>query len=106
MAELTKEGKLITEKISGNREITNEEENRIINTIREFSEIYIYGDISKGHIFFLFDDNDFCPTKFKKTSKYGLLGSRFFDLKLDLEIENVERLSTLEIAEKLNDITW
>ena len=106
LAELTEEGKLITEKISGNGEITSEEENRIINTIREFPEIYIYGDISKGHIFFLFDDNDFCPTKFKKTSKYGLLGSRFFDLKLDLEIENVERLSTLEIAEKLNDITW
>ena len=106
LAELTKEGKLITEKISGNGEITSEEENRIISTIKEFPEIYGYGDISKGHIFFLFDDNNFCPTKFKKTSKYGLLGSRFFDLKLDLEIENVERLSTLEIAEKLNDITW
>ena len=106
LAELTKEGKLITEKISGNGEITSEEENRIISTIKEFPEIYGYGDISKGHIFFLFDNNDFCPTKFKKTSKYGLLGSRFFDLKLDLEIENVERLSTLEIAEKLNDITW
>lgn len=105
-AELKKEGKLITEKISGNGEITSEEENRIISTIKEFPEIYGYGDISKGHIFFLFDDNNFCPTKFKKTSKYGLLGSRFFDLKLDLEIENVERLSTLEIAEKLNDITW
>ena len=106
LAELTKEGKLITEKISGNGEITSEEENRIINTIRAFPEIYGYGDISKGHIFFLFDDNDFCPTKFKKTSKYGLLSSRFFDLKTDLEIENVEKLSTLEIAEKLNDITW
>ena len=45
-------------------------------------------------------------TKFKKISKYGLLGSRLFDLKVDLEIENVEKLSTLEIAEKLNDITW
>ena len=106
LAELTKEGKLITKKISGNGEITSEEENRIISTIKEFPEIYGYGDISKGHIFFLFDDNDFCPTKFKKTSKYGLLGSRLFDLKADLEIENVEKLSTLEIAEKLNDITW
>ena len=106
LAELTKEGKLITEKISGNGEITTEEENRIISTIKEFPEIYGYGDISKGHIFFLFDDNDFCPTKFKKTSKYGLLGSRLFDLKVDLEIKNVEKLSTLEIAEKLNDITW
>ena len=106
LAELTKEGTLITKKISGNVEITNEEENRIINTIRAFPKIYGYGDISKGHIFFLFDDNDFCPTEFKKTSKYGLLGSRLFDLKTDLEIENVEKLSTLEIAEKLNDITW
>ena len=106
LAELTKEGKLITEKISGEGEITTEEENRIISTIKEFPEIYGYGDISKGHIFFLFDDNDFCPTKFKKTSKYGLLGSRLFDLKVDLEIENAEKLSTLEIAEKLNDITW
>ena len=106
LAELTKEGTLITKKILGNAEITSEEENRIINAIREFPEIYGYGDISKGHIFFLFDDNDFCPTKFKKTSKYGLLGSRLFDLKADLEIENVEKLSTLEIAEKLNDITW
>lgn len=106
LAELTKEGKLITEKISGEGEITTEEENRIISTIKEFPEIYGYGDISKGHIFFLFDDNDFCPTKFKKISKYGLLGSRLFDLKADLEIENVEKLSTLEIAEKLNDITW
>jgi len=35
-----------------------------------------------------------------------LLGSRLFDLKADLEIENVEKLSTLQIAEKLNDITW
>ena len=106
LAELTKEGKLITEKISGEGEITTEEENRIISTIKEFPEIYGYGDISKGHIFFLFDDNDFCPTKFKKISKYGLLGSRLFDLKVNLEIENVEKLSTLEIAEKLNDITW
>lgn len=106
LAELTKEGKLITEKISGEGEITAEEENRIISTIKEFPEIYGYGDISKGHIFFLFDDNDFCPTKFKKISKYGLLGSRLFDLKVDLEIKNVEKLSTLEIAEKLNDITW
>ena len=104
--ELTKEGKLITKKISGNGEITSEEENRIISTIKEFPEIYGYGDISKGHIFFLFDDSDFCPTKFKKTSNYGLLGSRLFDLKTDLEIENIEKLSTLEIAEKLNDITW
>ena len=101
LAELTKEGTLITKKISGNGEITSEEENRIISTIKEFPEIYGYGDISKGHIFFLFDDNDFCPTKFKKTSKYGLLGSRLFDLKTDLEIENVEKLSTLEIGEKL-----
>ena len=106
LAELTEEGKLITKKISGNGEITSEEENRIISTIKEFPEIYGYGDISKGHIFFLFDDNNFCPTKFKKTSKYGLLGSRLFDLKVNLEIENVEKLSTLEIAEKLNDITW
>ena len=106
LAELTKEGKLITEKISGEGEITAEEENRIISTIKEFPEIYGYGDISKGHIFFLFDDNDFCPTKFKKISKYGLLGSRLFDLKVNLEIENVEKLSTLEIAEKLNNITW
>ena len=106
LAKLTKEGKLITEKISGEGEITAEEENRIISTIKEFPEIYGYGGISKGHIFFLFDDNDFCPTKFKKTSKYGLLGSRLFDLKVNLEIENVEKLSTLEIAEKLNDITW
>ena len=106
LAELTKEGKLITEKISGEGEITTEEENRIISTIKEFPEIYGYGGISKGHIFFLFDDNDFCPTKFKKISKYGLLGSRLFDLKVDLEIKNVEKLSTLEIAEKLNDITW
>ena len=106
LAKLTKEGKLITEKISGEGEITTEEENRIISTIKEFPEIYGYGDISKGHIFFLFDDNDFCPTKFKKVSKYGLLGSRLFDLKVDLEIKNVEKLSTLEIAEKLNDITW
>ena len=106
LAELTKEGKLITEKISGEGESTTEEENRIISTIKEFPEIYGYGDISKGHIFFLFDDNDFCPTKFKKISKYGLLGSRLFDLKVDLEIKNVEKLSTLEIAEKLNDITW
>ena len=106
LAELTKEGKLTTEKISGEGEITTEEENRIISTIKEFPEIYGYGDISKVHIFFLFDDNDFCPTEFKKTSKYGLLGSRLFDLKVDLEIENAEKLSTLEIAEKLNDITW
>ena len=35
LAELTKEGKLITEKISGKGEITTEEENRIISTIKE-----------------------------------------------------------------------
>ncbi|ACV39389.1 hypothetical protein [Leptotrichia buccalis] len=34
LAELTKEGKLITKKISGNGEITSEEENRIISTIK------------------------------------------------------------------------
>ena len=104
LAELTKEEKLITEKISGNGEITNEEENRIINTIRNFPEIY--GDISKGHIFFLFDDNDFCPTKFKKLTSRGLRKNKYYELKSLLNIENIENSSTLEIAEKLNDITW
>ena len=106
MAELTKEGKLITEKISGNGEITSEEENRIISTIKEFPEIYGYGDISKGHIFFLFDDNDFCPTKFKKTSKYGLLGSKFFELKSLLNVSSVDKMTTDEIAERLKKETW
>lgn len=106
LAELTEEGTLITKKISGNGEITSEEENRIINTIREFSEIYIYGDISKGHIFFLFDDNDFCPTKFKKLTSRGLRKNKYYELKSLLNIENIENSSTLEIAEKLNDITW
>ena len=106
LAELTEEGKLITKKISGNGEITSEEENRIINTIREFPKIYGYGDISKGHIFFLFDDNDFCPTKFKKLTSRGLRKNKYYELKSLLNIENIENSSTLEIAEKLNDITW
>ena len=106
LAELTKEGTLITKKISGNGEITSEEENRIINTIRAFPEIYGYGDISKGHIFFLFDDNDFCPTKFKKLTSRGLRKNKYYELKSLLNIENIENSSTLEIAEKLNDITW
>ena len=104
LAELTEEGKLITKNISNNREITNKEENRIINTIREFPEIY--GDISKGHIFFLFDDNDFYPTEFKKLTSRGLIKNKYYELKSLLNIENIENLSTLEIAEKLNDITW
>ena len=106
LAELTKEGTLITKKISGNGEITSEEENRIINTIRAFPEIYGYGDISKGYIFFLFDDNDFCPTKFKKLTSRGLRKNKYYELKSLLNIENIENSSTLEIAEKLNDITW
>lgn len=106
LAELTKEGTLITKKISGNGEITSEEENRIMNTIRAFPEIYGYGDISKGHIFFLFDDNDFCPTKFKKLTSRGLRKNKYYELKSLLNIENIENSSTLEIAEKLNDITW
>lgn len=106
LAELTKEGTLITKKISGNAEITNEEENRITSTIKEFPEIYGYGDISKGHIFFLFDDNDFCPTKFKKLTSGGLRKNKYYELKSLLNIENIENSSTLEIAEKLNDITW
>ena len=106
LAELTKEGTLITKKISGNGEITSEEENRIINTIRTFPEIYGYGDISKGHIFFLFDDNDFCPTKFKKLTSRGLRKNKYYELKSLLNIENIENSSTLEIAEKLNYITW
>ena len=106
LAELTEEGTLITKKISGNGEITSEEENRIINTIREFPEIYIYGDISKGHIFFLFDDNDFCPIEFKKLTSRGLRKNKYYELKSLLNIENIENSSTLEIAEKLNDITW
>ena len=106
LAELTKEETLITKKISGNGEITSEEENRIINTIRTFPEIYGYGDISKGHIFFLFDDNDFCPTKFKKLTSRGLRKNKYYELKSLLNIENIENSSTLEIAEKLNDITW
>ena len=106
LAELTKEGKLITEKISGNGEITSEEENRIISTIKEFPEIYGYGDISKGHIFFLFDDNDFCPTKLKKLTSGGLRKNKYYELKSLLNIENIENSSTLEISEKLNDITW
>ena len=106
LAELTKEETLVTKKISGNGEITSEEENRIINTIRTFPEIYGYGDISKGHIFFLFDDNDFCPTKFKKLTSRGLRKNKYYELKSLLNIENIENSSTLEIAEKLNDITW
>ena len=106
LAELTEEGTLITKKISGNGEITSEEENRIINTIREFPEIYIYGDISKGHIFFLFDDNDFCPIEFKKLTSRGLRKNKYYELKSLLNIENIENSSTLEIAEKLNNITW
>ena len=106
LAELTEEGTLITKKISGNGEITNEEENRITSTIKEFPEIYGYGDISKGHIFFLFDDNDFCPTKFKKLTSGGLRKNKYYELKSLLNIENIENSSTLEIAEKLNDITW
>ena len=106
LAELTEEGTLITEKILGNGEITSEEENRIISTIKEFPEIYGYGDISKGHIFFLFDDNDFCPTKFKKLTSRGLRKNKYYELKSLLNIENIENSSTLEIAEKLNDITW
>lgn len=106
LAELTKEGTLITKKISGNGEITSEEENRIINTIRAFPEIYGYGDIWKGHIFFLFDDNDFCPTKFKKLTSRGLRKNKYYELKSLLNIENIENSSTLEIAEKLNYITW
>jgi len=103
LAELTEEGKLITKKISGNGEITSEEENRIISTIKEFPEIYGYGDISKGHIFFLFDDSDFCPIEFKKLTSRGLRKNKYYELKSLLNIENS---STLEIAEKLNDITW
>ncbi|WP_369717175.1 hypothetical protein [Leptotrichia alba] len=106
LAELTEEGTLITKKISGNAEITNEEENRIINTIRAFPKIYGYGDISKGHIFFLFDDNDFCPTEFKKLTSGGIRKNKYYELKSLLNIENIENLSTLEMAEKLNDITW
>ena len=106
LAELTKEETLITKKISGNGEITSEEENRIISTIKEFPEIYGYGDISKGHIFFLFDDNNFCPTKFKKLTSRGLRKNKYYELKSLLNIENIENSSTLEIAEKLNDITW
>ena len=105
-AELLENKDLTTKNISGKEEISKEEKERIINTMKEFPKVYGFGDISKGHVFFLFDKENFCATKFKKTSKYGLLGSKFFELKTLLNIKSVNKLTTDEIAERLKKKTW
>ena len=105
-AELLENKDLTTKNISGEEEISKNEKERIINTMEEFPKVYGFGDISKGHIFFLFDKENFCATKFKKTSKYGLLGSKFFELKSLLNVSSVDKMTTDEMAERLKKETW
>lgn len=59
-------------------------------------------DIATGHKFFCV--NKFYKTDFKKTTKYPLQGTKFFNLKNRLNITTLP--DTEEIAEKLMNIEW
>ncbi|MDX9694651.1 MAG: hypothetical protein RBT49_02570 [Bacteroidales bacterium] len=88
----------IIEKIS---EITVKQRNNIVNVI---SEAFINNkwDITNGHRFFCVEK--FYLTKFKKTTKYPLQGTKLFDLKKVLNVDTLP--DTKEIAHQLEKYTW
>lgn len=81
--------------------VTDEQKENIKNVIPE-AKTNNNWDISYGHNFFCVDN--FYETDFVKTSKYPLQGTKFFNLKKTLNLENLP--NTLVISELLRKLTW
>jgi hypothetical protein len=80
---------------------TDKQKNNIINMIRAAQE-NIGWNIKKNNKFFCVEE--FIKTNFKKTSKGGLFGKRYFNLNQQLGKSDFE--NTGEIAELLKTQTW
>ena len=80
---------------------TDKQKNNIINMIRAAQE-NIGWNIKKNNKFFCVEE--FIKTNFKKTSKGGLFGKRYFNLNQQLGKSDFE--NTREIAELLKTQTW
>ena len=87
--------------IESNSAVTPQQEQNIIGVIAAAKAINNW-DIATGHKFFSVEQ--FYPTNYRKTSKYPLQGSKFFNLKELLQLTNLP--STQEIARILNHLEW
>ncbi len=81
--------------------VTAEEEKNIIDVIAAAAENNNW-NIATGHNFFCVEK--FYETDFRKTTKYPLQGTKFFNLKIELNLTLLP--STEEIAKQLRKITW
>ncbi len=80
---------------------TEEEAERIIDAIKETKETLGW-NIESGHKFFIMEE--FYDTDFKKESKGGIMGARFFNLK-DI-IGEEKNILTEELAKRLRENNW
>jgi hypothetical protein len=81
--------------------VTSQQEQNIIGVIAA-AQINNNWNIANGHKFFCVEK--FYPTNYRKTTKYPLQGSKFFNLKDLLEVMTLP--STQEISQLLNHIEW
>ncbi|HOY17836.1 MAG TPA: hypothetical protein PLC89_11095 [Haliscomenobacter sp.] len=81
--------------------VTQKQEQSIIEVI-SVAQINNNWDISTGHKFFCVEQ--FYPTNYRKTTKYPLQGTKFFNLKERLQVSTLP--STQDIAQRLNQLEW
>ncbi len=94
------DGQLVGE---GIEKLSEEERQRVREAIKRAEEERGWG--VSGHRFFIVDE--FHETEFKKTSKYGMQGTRYFSVRKQLELDESEDLpSTEEIAVRLKEKEW
>lgn len=87
--------------IGSTANITPQQEKNIIGVIAA-AQINNNWNISTGHKFFCVEQ--FYTTKYRKTTKYPLQGSKFFNLKDRLHVTTLP--STQDIAQQLNQLEW
>ena len=85
----------------GNTELTTDENQRIVDAINTCS---YYPNLKKDHRFYLFDELK--ETELRKESKYGLFGSRTFNLSQWLNYDDKKEYDTNEAAEGLRGKSW
>ncbi len=81
--------------------VTPEQERDIVNVIAAAKQNNNW-DIATGHNFFCVEK--FYETDFRKTTKYPLQGTKFFNLKTELNLKTLP--PTDQLAELLKNITW
>lgn len=84
-----------------NDNITETQKNNIIEMINDANE-NLGWNIRENHKFFCV--TNFEKTDFRKTSKNGLFGKKYFNL--SYVIENIKEKNTIEIAELLKEKDW